>query len=415
MGVQENLIDTFAEFKELKNIDRSTMIGVMKDVFSSTLVKLYGEDSKFNVIVNDKTGDLEIWRTRTVVEDDDYDEIEDKYTKIPLTEAQKIDEDYEVGEEYSDEIRLQDFGRRAILALKQNLQAKIMEREKDNIYLKYKDRIGELITAEVYQVWKREILVRDEEGTELLLSKQDQIPSDKYRKGDTLKAVISSVELRNGSPIIKISRTSEKFLERLFEQEIPEIGDSGLITIKKIVRIPGERAKVAVESYDERVDPVGACVGMKGSRIHGIVRELHNENIDIVNYTTNLPLYIQRILSPAKISSLKIINEEKRVEVYLNPDQVSLAIGKGGLNIKLACQLLGYTIDVFRVSQEEDIDLDEFNDEIEQWVIDQLKAVGCDTALSVLELSKEELARRTDLEDETIDDVIRILKAEFNK
>ena len=412
MGVQENLIDTFAEFKELKNIDRSTLIGVMKEVFSSTLVKLYGEDSKFNVIVNDKTGDLEIWRTRTVVEDDDYDEIEDKYTKIPLTEAQKIDEDYEVGEEYSDEIRLQDFGRRAILALKQNLQAKIMEREKDNIYLKYKDRIGELITAEVYQVWKREILVRDEEGTELLLSKQDQIPSDKYRKGDTLKAVISSVELRNGSPIIKISRTSEKFLERLFEQEIPEIGDSGLITIKKIVRIPGERAKVAVESYDE---PVGACVGMKGSRIHGIVRELHNENIDIVNYTTNLPLYIQRILSPAKISSLKIINEEKRVEVYLNPDQVSLAIGKGGLNIKLACQLLGYTIDVFRVSQEEDIDLDEFNDEIEQWVIDQLKAVGCDTALSVLELSKEELARRTDLEDETIDDVIRILKAEFNK
>ena len=415
MGLQENLIDTFAEFKELKNIDRSTMIGVMKDVFSSTLVKLYGEDSKFNVIVNDKTGDLEIWRTRTVVEDDDYDEIEDKYTKIPLSEAQKIDEDYEVGEEYSDEIRLQDFGRRAILALKQNLQAKIMEREKDNIYLRYKDRIGELITAEVYQVWKREILVRDEEGTELLLSKQDQIPSDKYHKGDTLKAVISSVELKNGSPIIKISRTSEKFLERLFEQEIPEIGDSGLITIKKIVRIPGERAKVAVESYDERVDPVGACVGMKGSRIHGIVRELHNENIDIVNYTTNMPLYIQRILSPAKISSLKIINEEKRVEVYLNPDQVSLAIGKGGLNIKLACQLLGYTIDVFRVSQEEDIDLDEFNDEIEQWVIDQLKAVGCDTALSVLELSKDELVRRTDLEEETIDDVIRILKAEFNK
>ncbi len=415
MGLQENLIDTFAEFKELKNIDRSTMIGVMKDVFSSTLVKLYGEDSKFNVIVNDKTGDLEIWRTRTVVEDDDYDEIEDKYTKIPLSEAQKIDEDYEVGEEYSDEIRLQDFGRRAILALKQNLQAKIMEREKDNIYLRYKDRIGELITAEVYQVWKREILVRDEEGTELLLSKQDQIPSDKYRKGDTLKAVISSVELKNGSPIIKISRTSEKFLERLFEQEIPEIGDSGLITIKKIVRIPGERAKVAVESYDERVDPVGACVGMKGSRIHGIVRELHNENIDIVNYTTNMPLYIQRILSPAKISSLKIINEEKRVEVYLNPDQVSLAIGKGGLNIKLACQLLGYTIDVFRVSQEEDIDLDEFNDEIEQWVIDQLKAVGCDTALSVLELSKDELVRRTDLEEETIEDVIRILKAEFNK
>jgi len=415
MGVQENLIDTFAEFKELKNIDRSTMIGVMKDVFSSTLVKLYGEDSKFNVIVNDKTGDLEIWRTRTVVNDEDYDEIEDKYTKIPLSEAQKIDEDYEEGEEYSDEIRLQDFGRRAILALKQNLQAKIMEREKDNIYLKYKDKVGDLITAEVYQVWKREILVRDEEGTELLLSKQDQIPSDKYRKGDTLKAVISSVELKNGSPIIKISRTSEKFLERLFEQEIPEIGDSGLITIKKIVRIPGERAKVAVESYDERVDPVGACVGMKGSRIHGIVRELHNENIDIVNYTTNMPLYIQRILSPAKISSLKIIAEEKRVEVYLNPDQVSLAIGKGGLNIKLACQLLGYTIDVFRVSQEEDIDLDEFNDEIEQWVIDQLKAVGCDTALSVLELSKEELARRTDLEDETIDDVIRILKTEFNK
>lgn len=414
MGVQENLIDTFAEFKELKNIDRSTMIGVMKDVFSSTLEKIYGEDSKFNVIVNDKNGDLEIWRTRTVVEDEEYDD-EFQYTQIPLSEARKIDEDYEVGEEYSDEIRLTDFHRRTILALKQNLQGKIMEREKDNIYLKYKEKVGELITAEVYQVWKREILVRDEEGTELLLSKQDQIPSDKYHKGDTIKAVISSVELKNGSPIIKLSRTSEKFLERLFEQEIPEIGDSGLITIKKIVRIPGERAKVAVESYDERVDPVGACVGMKGSRIHGIVRELHNENIDIVNYTNNMQLYIQRILSPAKISSMRIVNEEKRVEVYLNPDQVSLAIGKGGLNIKLACQLLGYTIDVFRVAEEDDVDLDEFNDEIEDWVIDELKAIGCDTALSVLELNKDELVRRTDLEDETIDEVIRILKAEFNK
>ncbi len=415
MGLQENLIDTFAEFKELKNIDRSTLIGVMKDVFSSTLIKLYGEDSKFNVIVNDKSGDFEIWWNREVVEDDDFEEDLHKYTKIPLSEVHKIDEDYEVGEEYSEEIRLEDFGRRAILALKQNLQAKIMEREKDNTYLKYKEKVGELITAEVYQVWKREILVRDEEGTELLLGKQDQIPSDKYRKGDTLKAVISSVELKNGSPIIRLSRTSDKFLERLFEQEIPEIGDSGLITIKKIVRIPGERAKVAVESYDERVDPVGACVGMKGSRIHGIVRELHNENIDIVNYTNNMQLYIQRILSPAKISSMKIINDEKRVEVYLNPDQVSLAIGKGGLNIKLACQLLGYTIDVFRVAEEDDVDLDEFNDEIEDWVIDQLKAIGCDTALSVLELSKEELVRRTDLEDETIEEVIKILKAEFNK
>ena len=385
---QENLIDTFAEFKEHKNIDRTTMIGVMKEVFTSTLEKLYGEESRFEVIFNDKSGDLEIYRTRTIVPDDEYYD-EDEQIEVPLSVARKVDEYAEEGEDFTDEIHLKDFGRRTILALKQNLQAKIMEREKDNQYLKYKGRIGELISADVYQVWKREILVRDEEGIELLISKQDQIPSDRYRKGDSLKAVISSVELKNGSPIIRLSRTSEKFLERLFEQEIPEIGDSGLITIKKIVRVPGERAKVAVESYDERVDPVGACVGMKGSRIHGIVRELHNENIDIVNYTTNLPLYIQRILSPAKISSIKIIHEDKRVEVYLNPDQVSLAIGKGGLNIKLACQLLGYTIDVYRVAQEDDVDLDEFNDEIEQWIIDSLKEIGCDTALSVLELDRD--------------------------
>ncbi|MDL2262516.1 transcription termination factor NusA [Bacteroidales bacterium OttesenSCG-928-I21] len=411
MGLQNNLIDTFAEFKELKNIDRPTMIGVLKDVFTSTLSKLFGEDSKFDVIVNDANGDIEIWRYREVVSDEDF---EDEFTQISLSEAQKIDEDFEPGEEYSDEIKLEDFGRRAILTLKQNLQAKILEREKDNIYLKYKDKIGEIVVGEIYQIWKREILVLDDEGTELILPKSEQIPNDRYRKGDTLRAVVADVELRNGTPFIKLSRTSPVFLERLFELEIPEILD-GLITIKNIVRIPGERAKVAVESYDERVDPVGACVGMKGSRIHGIVRELHNENIDIINYTNNLQLYIQRALSPAKISSIKINQEEKKVDVYLNPDQVSLAIGKGGLNIKLASLLVGYVIDVYREvdEDEDDVDLDEFSDEIESWVIDELKSIGCDTARSVLDLSVEELEKRTDLEEETIKEVLKILNSEF--
>ncbi|PLX07689.1 MAG: transcription termination/antitermination protein NusA [Marinilabiliales bacterium] len=396
MELHNNLIDTFAEFKELKSIDRPTMIGVLKDVFTSTLTKLFGEDSKFDVIINDAKGDLEIWRYRMVVEDNDFT---DEYTQIPLTEARKFDEDFEPGEEYSDEIKLEDFCRRAILALKQNLQAKILEREKDNIYLKYKDRVGEIIIGEIYQVWKREILVLDDEGTELILPKAEQISSDRYRKGDTLRAVVLSVELRNGTPLIKLSRTSPLFLERLFELEIPEILD-GLITIKKIVRMPGERAKVAVESYDERVDPVGACVGMKGSRIHGIVRELHNENIDIINYTTNTQLYIQRALSPAKISSIRLNLEDKKADVYLDPDKVSLAIGKGGLNIKLASQLVGFTIDVYREMEEDedDVDLDEFTDEIEGWIIDALKAIGCDTARAVLNLSVEELEKRTDLE-----------------
>lgn len=411
MELQNNLIDTFAEFKELKSIDRPTMIGVLKDVFISTLTKLFGEESKFDVIVNDTKGDVEIWRTRVVVENSDFT---DPNLQISLSEARKIDEDFEPGEEYSDEIKLEDFGRRAILALKQNLQAKILEREKDNIYLKYKDRVNEIVTGEIYQIWKREILILDDEGTELILPKSEQIPNDRYRKGDTLRAVVIAVELRNGTPLIKLSRTSPVFLERLFELEIPEILD-GLITIKKIVRIPGERAKVAVESYDERVDPVGACVGMKGSRIHGIVRELHNENIDIINYTNNNTLFIQRALSPAKITSIKIKAEEKRADVYLNPDQVSLAIGKGGLNIKLASQLVGLTIDVYREMDEgeDDVALDEFTDEIEGWVIDVLKAIGCDTARSVLELSVEELVKRTDLEEETILDLMSVLKSEF--
>jgi N utilization substance protein A len=411
MELHNNLIDTFAEFKELKSIDRPTMIGVLKDVFISTLTKLFGEDSKFDVIVNDTKGDVEIWRSRVVIDDSEFT---DPYTQIPLSEARKIDEDFEPGEEYSDEIKLEDFGRRAILALKQNLQAKILEREKDNIYLKYKDRVGEIITGEIYQIWKRELLVLDDEGTELILPKSEQIPNDRYRKGDTLRAVVLSVDLKNGTPAIKLSRTSPLFLERLFELEIPEILD-GLITIKKIVRVPGERAKVAVESYDERVDPVGACVGMKGSRIHGIVRELHNENIDIINFTNNLQLFIQRALSPAKITSIKIKQDEKRADVYLNPDQVSLAIGKGGLNIKLASQLVGMTIDVYREMDEgeDDVALDEFTDEIESWVIEELKAIGCDTARSVLDLSAEELIKRTDLEEETILDVLSVLKSEF--
>ncbi len=407
-----NLIDTFSEFKELKNIDRPTMMSVLEDVFRNMLIKMYGSDDNYDIIINIDKGDFEIWRNREVVEDG---QVEDPNRQISLTEAKRIDDDYEVGEEVTDEFKLEDFGRRAILALRQNLTARILELEKNNIYSKYKDRIGDIITGEVYQVWKKEILVLDDEGNELLLPKIEQIPSDFFRKGDTLRAVVVRVEMRNNTPLIILSRTSPVFLERLFELEVPEIFD-GLITIKKIVRVPGERAKVAVESYDERVDPVGACVGMKGSRIHGIVRELRNENIDVINFTNNTQLYITRSLSPAKITAIKIDEPNKRAEVYLQPNEVSLAIGKGGFNIKLASQLTGYEIDVFReadTEDEEDVNLDEFVDEIDSWVIDTLKGIGCDTAKSVLEIPYKELLKRTDLEEETVKEVLRILKSEF--
>lgn len=407
-----NLIDTFSEFKELKNIDRVTMMSVLEDVFRSMLIKTYGSDEKFDIIINIDKGDFEIWRNREVVEDG---KVENPDLQIPLSKAKLIDDDYEVGEEVTDEVKLMDFGRRSILALRQNLTARILELEKNNIYNKYKDRIGEIVTGEVYQIWKREILVLDDEGNELILPKNEQIPSDYFRKGDSIRAVVVKVDMRNNNPLIMLSRTSPVFLERLFELEVPEIFD-GLITIKKIVRVPGERAKVAVESYDERIDPVGACVGMKGSRIHGIVRELKNENIDVINFTTNNQLFIQRALSPAKISNIKINEDDKRAEVYLLPREVSLAIGKGGLNIRLASQLTGYEIDVYRESgteDDEDVNLDEFSDEIDAWIIDELKAIGCDTAKSVLELSPAELATRTDLEEETIKEVLKILRSEF--
>ncbi len=407
-----NLIETFSEFKELKNIDRTTMMSVIEDVFRNMLIKMYGTADNFDIIINIDKGDFEIWRNREVVEDE---AIEDPNMQISLSEAKKIDSDYEIGEDVTDEVKLVDFGRRAILALRQNLTARILDLEKNNVYLKYRDRIGDIVTGEVYQVWKREILVLDEEGNELILPKTDQIPSDYFRKGDTIRAVVIKVEMRNNNPLIVLSRTSPVFLERLFELEVPEIFD-GLITIKKIVRVPGERAKVAVESYDERVDPVGACVGMKGSRIHGIVRELKNENIDVINFTNNLQLFITRALSPAKISSIKLDQEHKRAEVYLKPTEVSLAIGKGGLNIKLASQLTGFEIDVFRetdTGDEEDVSLEEFADEIEGWIIDELKAIGCDTAKSVLDLSVEDLVKRTDLEEETIKEIIKILQSEF--
>lgn len=406
-----NLIDTFSEFKELKNIDRATMMRVLEDVFRSILLKKYETDENFDIIINIDKGDFEIWRNRTVVEDD---KIENKNLQISLTEAKKIDEDYEVGEEVTDEVKLVDFGRRTILSIRQNLTSRILELEKDNIYNKYKDKIGDLINGEVYQVWKKEIYILDDEGNELILPKSEQIPSDYFRKGENTKAVVVKVEMRNNTPIIILSRIAPIFLERLFELEVPEIFD-GLITIKNIKRIPGERAKVAVESYDDRIDPVGACVGIKGSRIHGIVRELKNENIDVINYTTNTQLYIQRSLSPAKVNAIKLNEEELKAEVYLDPDQVSMAIGKGGSNIKLASQLTGYEIEVYRDIKEddEDVDLDEFGDEIEGWVIDELKAIGCDTAKSVISLSAQDLVARTDLEEETIKEVIRILKAEF--
>ncbi len=409
-----NLIDTFSEFKELKNIDRPTMMSVLEDVFRGMLAKKYGSADNFDIIVNIDKGDFEIWRNREVVEDDNFT---DENTQIPISEAHKIDEDYEVGEEVSDEVKFLDFGRRAILALRQNLVARILDLEKNNIYIKYKDRIGDIVTGEVYQVWKRETLVLDDDGNELILPKPEQIPSDHFRKGDTIRAVVIRVEMKNNTPNIILSRTSPVFLERLFELEVPEIFD-GLITIRKIVRVPGERAKVAVESYDERIDPVGACVGMKGSRIHGIVRELRNENIDVINYTSNIQLFITRALNPAKISSIKLVESEKKAEIYLKPSEVSLAIGKGGLNIKLAGQLTGYDIEVYREpdnEDEEDVNLDEFADEIEGWIIDELKAIGCDTARSVLRLTVHDLVKRTDLEEETIKEVVGILKSEFEK
>jgi N utilization substance protein A len=411
MGIM-NLIETFSEFKELKNIDRTTMMSVLEDVFRNILQKQFGTDNNFDIIINIDKGDFEIWRNREVVEDD---KIEDENLQISLSEAIKIDEDYEVGEEVTDEVKLEDFGRRIILSLRQNLTSRILDLEKNYVFNKYKDRTGDVVTGEVYQVWKREILILDDEGNELIMPKEEQIPSDFFRKGDTLRAVVIRVEMRNNNPLIIVSRSSPVFLERLFELEVPEIFD-GLITIKKIVRIPGERAKVAVESYDERIDPVGACVGMKGSRIHGIVRELKNENIDVINYTTNIKLYITRSLSPAKVVSIKLFEEDKRAEVYLQPEEVSLAIGKGGLNIRLASQLTDYEIDVYRetdTEDAEDVNLEEFADEIESWVLDELKAIGCDTAKSVLELSSKDLVKRTDLEEETIKEVLKILNEEF--
>ncbi len=409
-----NLIDTFSEFKELKNIDRVTMMRVLEDVFKAMLVKKFETSDNFDIIINIDKGDFEIWRNRVVVPDG---EVTEPHRQIELSKAQQIDADYEEGEEVTDEVKLSDFGRRAILSLRQNLTARILELEKDNVFTKYKEKIGDIVTGEVYQIWKREILILDDESNELILPQPEQIPSDFFRKGDTVRAVVAKVEMRNNNPLIILSRVSPVFLERLFELEVPEIFD-GLITIKNIVRVAGERAKVAVESYDERIDPVGACVGMKGSRIHGIVRELKNENIDVINFTNNTQLYITRALSPAKVSSVKIIEEEKRAEVYLNPDEVSKAIGKGGLNIKLAGQLTGYEIEVYRdISDDdyEDIDIDEFADEIDEWILDELKAIGCDTAKSVLDLSIDELEQRTDLEQETIEELINIMKREFEE
>ena len=404
-----NLISNFAEFKELKNIDKSTMIGVLEDVFRHALQKQYETDENFDVIINPEKGDLEIWRNRTVVADG---EVENPNAQIAVSEVKAIDPTYEVGDEYADEIKLSSFGRRTVLSLRQNLASRILDLEKASLYEKYSQQVGEIITGEVYQVWKREALILDEDENELILPKAEQIPNDFYRKGDTIKAIVKAVEMNNNQPRIILSRTANQFLERLFEQEVPEIAD-GLITIKKIARIPGERAKVAVESYDERIDPVGACVGMKGSRIYGIVKELRNENIDVVNYTTNTQLMIQRSLNPAKISSITIDEEKQTASVYLKPDQVSLAIGKGGLNIRLSKMLTGYDIDVYREVEEEDVDLNEFKDEIDAWIIDALKAVGCDTAKSVLELSVEEIASRADLEMEQAQKVVEILKAEF--
>ncbi len=406
-----NLIESFGEFKDIKNIDRVTMMGILEDVFRGVVKKRFGEEAKVDIIINPDKGDLEIWLNRIIVEDGMS---EDDNLEIELTEARKIEPDFEVGEEVSQEVKIEDFGRRNILALKQNLQSRIMELEKDHLYKKYADRMGEIITGEVYQIWKRETLVLDDEGNELILPKDQQIKSDFFKKGDNVRAVVWKVEMVNNTPKVILSRTAPEFLAKLFEQEVPEVAD-GLITIKRIVREPGERAKVAVESYDDRIDPVGACVGMKGSRIHGIVRELRNENIDVINYTANEQLLIQRALSPAKVGDIKLDQEHKRAEVYMKPDQVALAIGKGGHNIKLAGRLTGFDIDVYRETDEvtDDVALDDFADEIDQWIIDELKNIGCDTARSVLDIPAEELVRRTDLEEETIAEVLRILKAEL--
>ena len=406
-----NLISTFAEFKELKNIDRPTMMSVLEDVFRNQLIKMYGTADNFDIIINIDKGDFEIWRNREVVE-----MVEDPTSQISLEEVSKIDDSLQVGELYPEEVRLSAFGRRGILNLRQNLSGRIMDIEKANLYNTYKERVGEVVVGEVYQVWKKEVLVMDEDGNELLLPKTEQIPSDFFRKGDSVRAVVSRVDLKNNNPVIILSRTANEFLERLFEQEVPEIFD-GLITIKKIVRIPGERAKVAVESYDERIDPVGACVGVKGSRIHGIVKELRNENIDIINWTSNMQLLIQRALSPAKITSVKIHDDIKKVFVSLNPSDVSLAIGKGGSNIKLAGQLVGMEIEVFREidEDEDDVLLEEFSDEIDEWVIKALQSIGCDTAKSVLAIPDAEIARRADLEVETVMEVKKILNSEFEE
>ena len=407
-----NLIDTFKDFKETKNIDRTTLVSVIEDSFRSVLQKTYGSDENFDVIVNPDKGDFEIYRNRIVVADG---EVKNENAEICLSEAQLIDEDFEIGEEVSEKIEFAKFGRRAILTLRQTMASKILDLEHDNLYNKYVDKVGTIVSGEVYQVWKREMLLLDDEGNELLLPKSEQIPGDFFRKGETARAVVLRVDNLNNNPKIILSRTSPDFLRRLLEQEVPEIND-GLITVQKIARIPGERAKIAVESYNERIDPVGACVGVKGARIHGIVRELRNENIDVIHYTSNINLYVQRALAPAKISSMTVNEEEKKVDVYLQPDEVSLAIGKGGYNIKLASMLTGYQIDVYREMDEadnEDIYLDEFNDEIDQWVLDAFKAVGLDTAKAVLAVSKEDLMKRVDLEEETIDDVLSILAAEF--
>ncbi|MGN0234693.1 MAG: transcription termination factor NusA, partial [Paludibacteraceae bacterium] len=400
-----------SEFKDLKNIDRQTFINVLEDSFRNVITKMYGSDANYDVIINPDKGDLEIYRNRLVMEDDD---VLNPNTQIALSEALKIDDEAEIGEEVTDRVEFQSFGRRMILNLRQTLSSKILELQKENLYIRYSDLLGHIVSGELYQVWKKEMLLLDEDGNELYLPKQNQIPSDFYRKGDTVRAVVVQVDNKNQNPKIILSRTSPLFLQRLFEQEIPEVHD-GLIAIKNIARIPGERAKVAVESFDDRIDPVGACVGIKGARIHGIVRELRNENIDIINYTSNINLYIQRALAPAKISSMNINEEEKKAEVYLQPDEVSLAIGKGGFNIKLASMLTGYQIDVYREMDGDDTDiyLDEFNDEIDQWVLDALKGVGFDTAKAVLNTPKKELVDRTDLEEETIDHVLEVLNAEF--
>ncbi len=409
------LVESFSEFKAGKNIDRPTMVRVLEDVFRTLIRKKYGSDENFDVIVNTQSGDLELWRVREIVPDG---EVTDERSQISISEAQSIDEDYEIGEECYEQLDVEEFGRRSIMAARQTLISRIMELEKDEVYKRYHDREGEIVLGEIHQVLKRELLVIDDvTGNELILPRNEMIKGDFFRKGDMVRSVIKKVEMKNNNPVVIISRTDSRFLEKLMEQEVPEIED-GLIVIKKIVRIPGERAKVAVESYDDRIDPVGACVGMKGSRIHGIVRELKNENIDIVNYTANLTLFIQRSLTPAKVSSININEDKGTANVFLKPDQVSLAIGKGGSNIKLASKLTGYEIDVYRENDDpdmEDVDLDEFNDEIDTWIIDQLKSIGCDTARSVLDLSMEELTRRTDLEEETVKEVLKILASEFEE